>query len=157
MPRIPPALHRLALRIAQPLRLRWWKLARVTTHGCRVVAQNADGHILLIRHTYHDSATWMMPGGGIGRGEDALAAAAREVREEAGCRLAGAVRFGEVVERHGGWTNKVQLVGGTTADAPAADGREIAEARFFAPEALPETLSPVSRGRIALWLASRER
>lgn len=154
---IPPALHRLALRIAQPVRLRWWRLARVQTHGCRVVVENAQGAVLLIRHTYHQPDVWMLPGGGLGRQEDVLTAAAREVREEAGCRLEGAVSFGEAAESDGGWTNRVSLVAGMTSDTPAADGREIAEARFFAPDALPGTTSNAARHRIALWLASSAR
>ncbi len=152
MPSLPPSLHRLALRIAQPLRLRWWKLARVTTTGCRVVVENARGEVLMIRHTYYFPDAWMLPGGGVARGEDPCETAVREVREETGCRMENAVRFGVAVERHGGWTNRVHLVAGTNADAPLADGREIAEARFFAVEALPGTASPLWRERIALWL-----
>lgn len=149
---IPRPLHRLALRIAQPLRLRWWKLARIRTNGCRVVAQNARGDVLMIRHTYHCPDEWMLPGGGVDRGEDPCETATREVREETGCRMTGVVRFGEVVERHGGWTNVVHLVAGRTDDAPVADGREIAEARFIPVEDLPGTVAAKWRERIGLWL-----
>lgn len=149
---LPRPLHRLALRIVQPLRLRWWKLARVRTTGCCVVVQNAGGGVLMIRHTYHRPDEWMLPGGGVGRDEDPCETAAREVLEETGCRMTGAVRFGEVVEHHGGWTNALHLIAGCTADAPVADGREIAEARFIPVADLPAVASPVWRERIGLWL-----
>lgn len=151
MPKLPRPLHRLALRIAHPLRVYWWKLAHVRTSGCRVVVRNAHGDVLMIRHTYYYPNEWMLPGGGVGRGEAPCETASREVREETGCRMTGAVLFGEVVERHGGWINVVHLVAGTTRDTPVADGREIAEARFIALEDLPATVSRTWRDRIALW------
>ena len=151
MPRLPAPIHRLALRLAQPVRLRWWRIAKVRTRGCRVVVLNPEGEILLIRHTYHLPQSWMLPGGGIGRGEDAIAAAVREVREETGCRLADPVVAGCTVGGKGGWTNEAHLVAGTTADTPFADQREIAEARFFAFDSLPATLTAASHQRIALW------
>ncbi|WP_338466770.1 NUDIX domain-containing protein [Novosphingobium sp. ZN18A2] len=151
---VSPLLHRTALRIAQAVRLRWWRFAGGATHGCAVIAQNRAGEILLVRHTYHRSDQWMLPGGGIGALELPLAAAIREVLDETGCRLAGTRHVATHVLDRGRWVNTVELVFGTTADLPRADGREIAEARFFNLSGLPESLGELSRAQIAAWRES---
>lgn len=46
----------------------------------------ADGHILLVQGWLSDGA-WMLPGGGLHRGEDKVAGAIREVQEETGITL----------------------------------------------------------------------
>ncbi len=137
---IPAGLHRTALRLAHAVRKRWWRLARVRLNGCRVVARDPAGRVLLVRHSY-GSGRWMLPGGGIGRGEDALIAAARELREETGCRLTGTRLVQLIEEPLAGTINRVHVVAGLTSDQPKADGRELIDAQFFAPDALPDNLA----------------
>jgi 8-oxo-dGTP pyrophosphatase MutT (NUDIX family) len=148
---IPPRLHRAALRLAHAIRKRWWRLARVRLNGCRVVARDPDGRVLLVRHSY-GSGRWMLPGGGITRGEDALAAAARELREETGCRMTGARLAEQIDEPLAGTINQVQVVIGLTTDQPKADGRELIDAWFFAPDALPENLANGLAEALPGWL-----
>ena len=83
---VPAPLHRAALRKAHALRKVWWRLRQPLLLGCRVLAFDSEGRVLLIRHSY-GSGRWMLPGGGIARGEDPLAAATRELAEETGCAL----------------------------------------------------------------------
>lgn len=148
---IPRPVHRALLRLAHRLRRIWWTLARPDLSGCRIIARDSRGHILLIRHSY-GSAKWMLPGGGIARREGPLAAALRELREETGLELDDA-RILAVVEEHlNGAANRVHLVCGQAWGDLRIDRREVIEARFFDPAALPGGLSPALAGRLEEWL-----
>ncbi len=149
---IPAPLHRAGLRLAHALRKRWWRLAKVTLRGVRVLAFDADGRVLLIRHSY-GSGSWMLPGGGIGRGEPPLAAAGRELREETGLALLQPRCLAQIDEPLYGTTNQVYLVSGTAQGTLRCDGREVIEAEFFAIDALPAGLSPALAARLDSWLA----
>ena len=150
---IPAPLHRAGLRLAHAVRRRWWRLAQVRLNGCRVLAFDDAGRILLIRHSY-GSGNWMLPGGGIARGEDPLAAALRELAEEVGCTLHRAQLLAVVEEPLYGTVNRVHLICGTIEGAPRADGREVTELGLFAPGALPDRLSPALAARIDEWIAA---
>ena len=145
---LPAPLHRLALKCAHRLRLAWWSLRRPELHGCNVIAVDPQGRVLLVRHSYQSPGKWMLPGGGLARGERAEVAACRELLEETGCRLAGARCFAVEVVGLAGASNHIHLVAGTTSDQPHPDGREILEARFFAPDGLPETVTQTTRARL---------
>lgn len=149
---IPGPLHRLALRLAHGLRLFWWRRTGKIVRGCNVIAVNADGHILLVRHSYHLEGVWMVPGGGIAAGESPVEGARRELSEEVGCTLRHATHFDTLTLDWGRWTNVIELVTGTTCDMPRADGREIAEARFFDPDALPDATGAAAQAMIKCWL-----
>lgn len=153
---LPRPIHRNALRAAHALRLWWWRRIARSVRGCNVIAANPAGEVLLVRHSCHARNIWMLPGGGLGRNESPLAAAARELFEEAGCKLEHAEHLGTVLLDRKGWTNAIELVVGTTRDSPAADGREIEEARFFAPDALPATTSEAVRAMITRWVESQK-
>jgi 8-oxo-dGTP pyrophosphatase MutT (NUDIX family) len=149
---LPGPVHRAALRSAHALRLRFWRLTKRKVRGCNVIAANSAGEVLLVRHSYHARDTWMLPGGGLGRDESPLATAQRELREETGCLLHDPVHLGTVTLDRNGWINLIELVCGKTEGTPAPDGREIEEARFFAPAALPENTSGPVRAMIARWV-----
>ncbi|MEH3159056.1 MAG: NUDIX domain-containing protein [Sphingomonas taxi] len=126
------------------------------TRGVKVMAFDGDGRLLLVRHRYGRSDLWMLPGGGMGRGESPVAAAVREVAEETGCRLTDVVPVAVFVSRAEGRRDTVHLMRGATADRPVADGVELAEAGFFAFDALPEGVSPATARRIAELRGERE-
>ncbi len=149
---IPAPAHRQALRIAHRLRLLWWRIRKPRLDGCRVLAFDAQGRVLVVRHAY-GSRRWMLPGGGIGRGERPLAAACREFAEETGCVLSAA-RLLEVLEEPlSGATNRVHVVTGRFVGEPRPDGREIAALACFAPADLPADLSPALAAQIGGWIA----
>lgn len=152
--RLPSPLHRAALRLAHRLRLAWWRWRRATVSGCMVVARNSAGHVLLVRHSYQQSEAWMLPGGGLGRGESPVATARRELAEETGCMLHEAVHFADHRRDRGGWINHLALVTGLAEGQPRPDGRELLAAAFFPPDALPAQTTAATREMIALWLAS---
>jgi 8-oxo-dGTP pyrophosphatase MutT (NUDIX family) len=148
---IPPPLHRFAYRIAHAARKVWWRLRKPRVTGCRVLAFDREGRVLLVRHSY-GTGSWMAPGGGMRRGEDPLRAGARELSEECGCRLEGAWQVALVEEPLRGATNVVHVVAGSAVGAPVPDGREVIEAAFFAPEALPDRMSGLLRRDLPGWL-----
>lgn len=123
-------------------------LLRWHTRGVKVMAFDPAGRLLLVRHRYGRSDLWMLPGGGIARGEAPVVAAARELVEETGCRLSDVVTLGRYEARTEGRRDTVHLFRGVTADAPSIDAVELAEARFFALDALPDALSPATRRRV---------
>ncbi len=139
--RLPRPLYVLALRTAHWLRLRWWRMSGAQVAGVRVVVIDPAERVLLIRHSY-GSPHWMLPGGGMKRGEDACVAGAREVREECAVEIADAVEIGLVTNMIYGANNDVRVVAGWSGDAPCADLREITHAAFFPLDALPGNIAP---------------
>jgi 8-oxo-dGTP pyrophosphatase MutT (NUDIX family) len=91
----------------------------------------------------------------MGRGEDPLGAARREVREEVGCTLDRVEVFERIEETISGSPHTAWLVTGTTRDHPGPDRREVIEARFFPLHSLPEPLTPLTRKRIEAWRKAR--
>jgi ADP-ribose pyrophosphatase YjhB (NUDIX family) len=150
---IPAPAHRLALRLAHAVRRRWWRFARPRIVGCRVLALDQAGRVLLIRHSYGPDR-WMPPGGGLARGEDPLAAARRELAEETGCALHGAHLVQCLEETMHGAGNRVHVVAGWTFDVPRADGREVIEAGFFALHALPADLAARLHEELPRWITA---
>lgn len=140
--------HRLAARLARL----FWKIRRPRTLGVRVLLLAPDGRVALVRHSYTDY--WYLPGGGVERGEGLDDAARREVREEIGV---GAIRLERVIgtyhSRLEGKDDTILLflahTGGEAAPPLRIDGREIEAAAWFAPDALPEDLSPATARRLA--------
>ena len=150
---IPAPLHRAGLNLAHAMRIRWWQWRKPLLIGCRVLAFDDAQRVLLIRHSY-GSGRWMLPGGGVDRGEDPLAAGIRELAEETGCALHDPILFGQVEEPLHGTTNRVHLVTGTASGIVRGDGREVIEATFFALDALPPDLSYLVDRYLADWVTA---
>ena len=148
---IPAPLHRAALQLAHGVRRRWWRIARVRLEGCRVIARDAVGRVLLIRHSY-GSGNWMLPGGGISRTELPRAAALRELFEETALSLDNPRCLMVLDERLYGTLNRVHLFIGEARGELRCDGREVIEAKFFAPGAMPHDLSPHLARHLPAWL-----
>ena len=52
--------------------------------GVRVIVQNDEGKILMVKQVHPERTVWMVPGGGIEEGETAAEAVVREMKEETG-------------------------------------------------------------------------
>jgi len=105
--------------------------------------------ILLVRHTY--VAGWYLPGGGVEAKESTHAALARELEEEAGVMILGAPRLHGVFFNQAGSDRDhvVCFVVENFHSKPVhVPNLEIAEARFFSINALPEEATRATRARI---------
>lgn len=121
-----------------------------------MLAFDPAGRLLLVRHSYHEPARWLLPGGGLARGEDPVRTATRELAEETGCVLQKAEWIGtDLRAMADGWHNRIELVCGQTQGVPRPDGREIAVAAYFAPANLPNTAGPSVHAALAQWHARR--
>jgi ADP-ribose pyrophosphatase YjhB (NUDIX family) len=112
--------------------------------GAAVLLRDGEGRVLLVRPSYYRRSRWTLPGGWAKRGEEPAETARREAREEVGADVvvrrplaAGRGVFGEVtVVFEADWAGGQQEL---VLDA------EIAEAAFFAPDALPPLFGPARR------------
>jgi len=146
-PLIGPAAKRLAVFRA--------RIAARTTLGVRMLVRDADGRVLLLRHTYLPG--WYFPGGGVEAGETVAEAAAREVLEETGVRLAAPPRLVSMHlnPRVSGRDHVAFFHGETIATRPVARVGEIAEVGFFAVDALPDGVTGATMPRLDEALAGR--
>ena len=126
------------------------RVRRAVTLGVRVLVRNADGEILLIRHTYVSG--WHMPGGAVDRGEAMAEAAVREVREECGVDLLERPRLVSIHTNealkgrdHVGFFIASQWTEGLHFLKPNA---EVAEMGFFALDQLPNETTKPTRSRL---------
>lgn len=118
--------------------------------GVRGLVENSDGAMLLVRHTY--VAGWHFPGGAVDPGETVYEAVARETREETGIIIAPAPQLLGVFH-NARFSRRDHVVFFRCMEQSAAEGfagsPEIAEARYFAADALPADLSAGTARRIA--------
>jgi 8-oxo-dGTP pyrophosphatase MutT (NUDIX family) len=148
---LPPSLHRLALPLAHAIRIVWWRVRRPVVVGCRVLAVNPQGEVLLVRHSY-GSSQWMLPGGGVARGEAPIVAAVRELAEETACTLTHPVELTVTRRQWQGTAHVQHVIAGRIDDTPHADGREIVAAQCFALGALPGDISRSLMVNLPIWV-----
>lgn len=130
--------------VLQPLH----RQTRGMTLGTRSIVRDGED-VLLVRHTY--APGWLLPGGGVERGETLVAAAIRELREEA------MIVADDEPHLLGLYLNDRQFPGDHVAcfivdrfrREPFVASAEIADARFFARNALPDGTTSGTRRRIA--------
>jgi 8-oxo-dGTP pyrophosphatase MutT (NUDIX family) len=94
---------------------------------------------------------WYLPGGGVESGESVGEALARELLEEANIRITKEPRLMGLYFNPRAGSDHVVLYEVTEFEQISAKkpDREIAEARFFALDALPENTTPSTRARLA--------
>jgi ADP-ribose pyrophosphatase YjhB (NUDIX family) len=140
--------------IGERLILRFFHLfflvTRPMTLGVRAIVIDEQDRVFLVRHTYIPG--WHLPGGGVEPGETMLASLARELAEE------GNIAMEEAPRLHGIFFNKaisrrdhvaIYILRRFRQSGPRLPNREIAEARFFARDALPDGVSRATLARLA--------
>ncbi len=125
------------------------KCLGITTFGTRAIILNSKNEILLVKHTY--TPGWHFPGGGVDKGESPRQAIVREVQEEAGvlplkspeiidCYFNIYLGVNDIVSLY--LIKEFQI-------EPFKSNKEIAEAKWFSIENLPEDASQATKKRVA--------
>lgn len=132
-----------------PLFRAWWSLNRGMTLGVRGVATDAEGRVLLIRHTYRPG--WYLPGGGVERAQTVHDAVVREMAEEGGIEaMEPPVLLGFYSNHKVHPNDHVALFRfGAWTPCPPLENGEIAERGFFAIQNVPADTSAGTRRRLA--------
>lgn len=123
---------------------------RPMTLGVRGLVIDPAGKVLLVRHTYVPG--FYLPGGGVERGETLIESMTRELAEEGNIVVEDApALFGVYLNRAASPRDHVALyvVRSFRQSAPHVPDREIAEAKFFSPDALPDDATRATRERLA--------
>ncbi|MHB9146576.1 MAG: NUDIX hydrolase [Symbiobacteriia bacterium] len=130
--------------------------------GAGVIIENEAGRILLMRRA--DNGAWGIPGGMMEPGESLEETARREVREETGLevrsmRLLDVFSGPELYYRYPNgdevYNVSAVYISRDWAGTLQPDRDEANELRFFAPDDLPENISPPVRPLLASYLAQR--
>lgn len=153
---IPPPLHRALYRLADRARRIWWQLRRPRRRSAIVIAFDEAGRVLMVRHSY-GPRQWGLPGGGMARGEEPAAGAAREFAEELQCPIADLREFRSETQPDSGSLDERHVFAARLAGMPVPDRREIVEVGLFDPAALPAGTPPRIARFIAEAAALRER
>jgi ADP-ribose pyrophosphatase YjhB (NUDIX family) len=110
-------------------------LAPVAYAACALIER--DGKVLLVRHSYVPG--WLLPGGGVGRGEAAEHAVIREMREEIGLVRCTTPELFGLYSRKAGWaTNVIALYRLRDAEFTFVPNLEIRETQFVDPANPPD-------------------
>lgn len=123
------------------------------TERTRVIIVSQDNKVLLLK-SWLGPGNWILPGGGIHRGEKPLPAAVREVREETGLDL-DPVSFkamGRVPARENGFRYHCQIFVVDLDNEPIVKGRklEVLELAWVQPEKL-QGLSSLTEQLLGNW------
>lgn len=124
------------------------------TLGVRALVIDPDGRAVLVRHRYLDDY-WYLPGGGVERDESIIDALGRELKEEVDIgaftieRLLGAYHNRRERKDDHVIVYVVRVDADSARAMRPADPLEIAEAHWFAFDALPAQASPATLRRIA--------
>lgn len=135
-----------------------WLLSPKFTVGVVALLRDNEDRILLLRHTYRLARPWGLPGGGLKPGESLEECLRRELREEIGME----VEIEALLSAAAHYDRRLVDMIFACRPAPGQSldnfrpNSEIAEARFFPPDALPNDLSRGMRALISTALRQAE-
>ena len=149
LPEGSPALTalRLGYRAAYLALTAYWRVWHPHGRGAQLVIVDGD-RVLLVRHTYRAPSTWMLPGGGVRRGEAFRAAAVREADEELGLSLRNlTLLLSYTVHREHKHDQLTVFLAELPREADLLiDRAELAEARWWPLDGLPGSLDEDDHG-----------
>ena len=124
------------------------KIIRLSQHkftaSAAAIITNESGQLLLLDHFWRPGSGWGLAGGFLEYGEQPERAILRELLEETGLELKNVKLLRtRVVRRHIEFLFRAEATG--TAEVKS---REIRQARWFAPDELPEKMSVVQKSLI---------
>ncbi|MCF3641645.1 NUDIX domain-containing protein [Rhizobium sp. TRM95111] len=145
----PQDLVTIWTRVATRVLHGYFALARGMTMGVRAACFDEAGRVFLVRHSYVPG--WHLPGGGIERGETALVALAKEMREEGNLVTdRPPVLLHVYFNRRTSRRDHVLFYrcDDVRQTAPKRPDREIVEAGFFALDDLPAGVTAATVRRL---------
>lgn len=119
--------------------------------GIALVTFNENEEILLLRHVFHTTHPWGLPGGWLGRNEPPADGLVRELREETGRELV--VGPPVQVAYMDAPSHIVMAYLGWLRPGPMRLNAEIIEARWFGLDRLPRPLWPFTESAIVAGLS----
>jgi 8-oxo-dGTP diphosphatase len=131
-----------------------WALSPKFMVGVVGLVRDAEGRVLLVRHTYRGRSPWGLPGGGLQPDESLEECLRREIKEEAGLD----VRVDRLLTAQAHYARRLVDMIFACYPKPGESlnsfkpSPEVSEARFFPPDDLPEGTSPGQRRLIRLAL-----
>jgi ADP-ribose pyrophosphatase YjhB (NUDIX family) len=144
-----PGVLRIAYRAGYMVLKPWWFVTRPETLGVKVVVRCGD-EVVLVRHTYARRNSWDIPGGFLSPGEDPAVAVRRELAEELGVHPTALQLIAHVRSRV---DRKREVLYAFVADvetkAITPGEAEIAEARWFRRDTLPDRTTGLARRMVA--------
>ncbi|MFQ3630954.1 NUDIX domain-containing protein [Roseiflexus sp.] len=142
----------LIYRLAHAARGALWHIARPSLLGVRALVVR-DEQVLLVRHR-GGATPWGLPGGAVDPDERLEEAARREIYEETGVPARLQRVLGVYDAFHFNYVNYIVVFVFTAQSEPGLSRSiEIAEARFFPFDDLPNGIDPGSRRRIDDYLS----
>ena len=114
--------------------------------GVALVTFDDNGRVLLLRHVLHSACPWGLPGGWLNRNESPADGLERELHEEIGLEV---VLGQTLLIDHGRYPPHIIIIylGSLRPGVPRLN-HEIHEAKWFAPDELPNPLSPFAKKAI---------
>jgi 8-oxo-dGTP pyrophosphatase MutT (NUDIX family) len=140
------------MALLQRFTLPWFIAAKAliapVAFGVLGAVADAQGKLVLVRQSY--TRGWVLPGGGVGRGEAPEVALLRELKEEIGLTRAGDVEFFALYTRKSGWaTNVVALYRVRDARFVFKKNLEIRDLCMVDPKCPPQDTAPGTKRRLA--------
>lgn len=136
-------------KLIMPIVKLYWYIFKPESYGARVliIHPTEKSKVLLVRHSYGDTALWNIPGGGYSpQKETAVTAVTREVLEELGAEVINLQELGEYHTSGEGKKDTVTMFSGTLEDIEGIIlNPEISELSWADTHTIPDRGNDVAR------------